>query len=283
MVEVGESRLRHPHHASDADNTGQTRVVASAPNLGGVRGYDHRSYGDGFADVYDEWYADVTDVGATVARLVELAGPEGRVLELGVGTGRLAVPMSDAGLRVVGIDTSEAMLTKLAERDGARRVHSVLGDMVDELPDGPYDAVLVAYNTIFNVIGDGEQQRLFHRVAERLAPKGAFVVEAFVPHVEPDDGSSEVSVRSMAADHVVLSVSVNRPEAQLAEGQFVQFTEGGGVRLRPWSIRWATPEQLDDMAAAAGLSLDERVSNMAGAVFTRDSTQHVSVYRRTTA
>jgi SAM-dependent methyltransferase len=247
-----------------------------------VRGYDHRSYGDGFADVYDEWYADVTDVEATVARLVELAGPDGRVLELGVGTGRLAVPMSDAGLRVVGIDASEAMLAKLAERDSARRVESLLGDMVDELPDGPYDAVLVAYNTIFNLTGDGEQQRVFRQVAERLSPNGVFVVEAFVPDFGDDDGSSEVSVRSMAADHVVLSVSVNRPEAQLAEGQFVQFTEAGGVRLRPWSIRWATPGQLDDMAAAAGLSLIQRMDDMTGAAFTHDSAQHVSVYRRRT-
>ncbi len=245
-----------------------------------VRGYDHRSYGDGFADVYDEWYADVTDVEATVARLVELAGPNGRVLELGVGTGRLAVPMSAAGLRVVGIDSSEAMLAKLAERDSARRVDTVLGDMLDGLPDGPYDAALVAYNTIFNLTGDGEQQRVFQQVAERLSPNGVFVVEAFVPDFQHDDGSSEVGVRSMAVDHVVLSVSVNRPEAQLAEGQFVQFTEAGGVRLRPWSIRWATPAQLDEMAALAGLSLDQRTCDMAGGPFTHDSTEHVSVYRR---
>lgn len=248
-----------------------------------VRGYDHRSYGDGFADVYDEWYADVTDVEATVERMVELAGANGRVLELGVGTGRLALPMAAAGLHVVGIDSSEAMLAKLAERNSDQRVDSVLGDMVDDLPDGPHDAVLVAYNTIFNVLGEGEQERLFRRVAERLVPNGVFVVEAFVPDFHNGDGSSEVSVRSLAADHVVLSVSTNRPHEQVAEGQFVQFTESGGVRLRPWSIRWATTEQLDDMATAAGFRLDERLGDMAGAPFTDASTQHVSIYRRATS
>ena len=252
-------------------------------SLGVMRGYDRRSYGDGFADVYDEWYADVTDVVATVKRMVEVAGDRGRVLELGVGTGRLAVPMADAGLQVIGIDSSEAMLTKLAGRDIDGRVESILGDMIDDLPDGLFDAVLIAYNTIFNLLDDGEQQRLFHQVAARLEPYGAFVVEAFVPDFGPGDGASEVGVRSMAVGHVVLSVSVNRPDEQLAEGQFVQFSESGGVQLRPWSIRWATPRQLDEMADAAGLRLVERVGDMAGVAFTDDSTQHVSIYQRAEA
>lgn len=248
-----------------------------------MRGYDHRSYGDGFADVYDEWYADVTDVGATVTRMVELAGAGGRVLELGVGTGRLAVPMADAGLSVVGIDSSEAMLAKLRERDPAGLVDAIRGDITSDLPVGPFDVVLVAYNTIFNLLGEHDQPRLFQHVAERLAPGGAFVVEAFVPASGGTDGtatSSEVTVRSMAVDHVVLSVSVNCQDRQLAEGQFVQFSQDGGVRLRPWSIRWSTPAQLDAMATAAGLRLDERFGEMTGTAFTDDSAQHVSIYRR---
>jgi SAM-dependent methyltransferase len=244
-----------------------------------VRGYDHRSYGDGFADVYDEWYADVTDVDATTLRLVQLAGAGGRVLELGVGTGRLAIPMAEAGLRVVGIDSSEAMLARLAERDRTGSVDVVHGDITNALPAGPFDAVLVAYNTIFNLIGDGDQPRLFRHVADRLAPGGSFVVEAFVPDLHGEDRSSEVAVRSMAVDHVVLSVSVNRPIDQTVEGQFIQFSEDGGVRLRPWSIRWSTIDQLDAMATAAGLCLAFRFGDMAGTAFTADSAQHVSIYR----
>ncbi len=248
-----------------------------------MRGYDERSYGDGFADVYDEWYADVTDVGATVDRMLELAGPGGAVLELGVGTGRLAVPMAAAGLQVTGIDSSEAMLSKLGERDTDRLVDLVLGDMVDDLPDGPFDAVLVAYNTIFNLLAEGDQQRLFHEVARRLEAGGVFVVEAFVPDLHPDGNSAMVDVRSMAVDNVVLSVSSHRHGDQRAEGQFIQLSEAGGVRLRPWSIRWATPGQLDAMAGAAGLRLADRWADMAAAPFTDDSTQHVSVYRQAAA
>jgi SAM-dependent methyltransferase len=230
--------------------------------------------------VYDDWYAEVTDVSATVARMTEVAGPAGRVLELGVGTGRLAVPMAQAGLAVTGIDSSDAMLDRLAERDPDGAVTVICGDMVDDLPAGPFDAVLVAYNTIFNLLGDGQQQRLFDRVADRLTTGGAFVVEAFVPGEHPDaTASSDVTVRSLAADRVVLSVSVDRPAEQRAEGQFVEFSESSGVRLRPWAIRWATPEQLDVMAGAAGLVLDRRDADMAGTPFDADSAHHVSIYR----
>ena len=205
------------------------------------------------------------------------------MLELGVGTGRLAVPMAHAGLSVAGIDSSEAMLAKLSERDPAGLVEAMHGDITIDLPVGPFEVVLVAYNTIFNLLGEHDQPRLFQHVAERLAPGGAFVVEAFVPVSDGADGTataSNVTVRSMAVDRVVLSVSVNRQEQQLAEGQFVEFSQDGGVRLRPWSIRWATPAQLDAMATAAGLRLDARFGDMVGTAFTDDSTQHVSIYRR---
>jgi SAM-dependent methyltransferase len=250
-------------------------------SLDAMRGYDERSYGDGFADVYDEWYADVTDVDATVARMRSLAGPGGRVLELGVGTGRLAVPMAAAGLQVVGIDSSEAMLDRLTERDVTSGVTAIRGDMVDDLPDGPFDAALVAYNTIFNLLDETTQQRCFDEVAARLRPGGSFVVEAFVPDAERRARpTSDVSVRTLAVDHVVLSVSVDDPDNQRAEGQFVQISEEGGVRLRPWAIRWATPGQLDEMADRAGLTLAERCSDMAGAEFDDDSSQHVSIYTK---
>lgn len=245
-----------------------------------MRGYDSTSYGDGFADVYDEWYADVTDVDATVARMVTLAGAGGRVLELGVGTGRLAIPMSSAGLQVTGIDSSDAMLQRLVGHPNAAAVTAVQGDMVDELPDGPFDSCLVAYNTIFNLLDADTQQRCFAEVAARLAPGGSFVVEAIVPDAEAPTGGN-VSVRSMSVDRVVLSVSDHQPADQRTSGQFVEFTEAGGVRLRPWSIRWASPQELDDMAAAAGFVVEQRHGDMAGTEFNDDAVHHVTVYRLT--
>ena len=242
--------------------------------------YDDTSYGDAFADVYDDWYADVSDVAATVETLLELAR-HGRVLELGVGTGRLAIPLARAGaahgVRVAGIDTSSAMLDRLAASDGDGLVDGRLGNMAGPLPDGPFDLVFVAYNTLFNLTTAASQTACFEAVSRALAPGGRFVVEAFVPS---DDGGpdSDVSVRSMAADRVVLSVSTRDPDRQVAEGQFVEFTEAGGVRLRPWSIRYCSVSELDDMAERAGFELEHRWGSFARDAFGAGSERHVSVY-----
>ncbi len=245
-----------------------------------MRGYDDSSYGDAFADIYDHWYGEISDVAATTAMLTGLAvlSGESRVLELGVGTGRLAIPLAAAGLEVVGIDSSSAMLSRLAAKPGGELVLTLVGDMAEDLPDGPFAVVYVAYNTLFNLPSAERQLACFRAVAARLAKGGTFVVEAFVP----DTGTkpeSQVSVRSVTADRVVLSVSTSDPADQRAEGQYVDITESDGVRLRPWSIRWATPDQLDEMAKVAGLTLAERWETFAGATFGPDSPRHVSLYR----
>lgn len=245
-------------------------------------GYDDTTYGDAFADVYDDWYRDISDVEVTTETLLGLV-EHGSILELGVGTGRLAVPLAEAGrersVGVHGIDSSQAMLDRLAQRDPAGLVNGSIGNMTGPLPGGPYELVFVAYNTLFNLRTPELQSTCFQAVAGILTPGGRFVVEAFVPdHAEGP--SSDVSVRSMASDRVVLSVSVQDPGRQLAEGQFVEFTEAGGVRLRPWSIRYASPVELDEMASAAGLGVEQRWASFARDDFDEAADRHVTVYRR---
>ena len=236
------------------------------------------TYGDAFADVYDDWYQDVTEVEATVDFIVELVGSGEHlpVLELGVGTGRLAVPVAARGLQVIGVDTSAAMLARLIENDPSGSVTGHLGDMVDELPPGPFALAFVAFNTFFNLLDAERQQACFIAVAERLSAGGAFVVEAFVP--EPHAGSS-VGVRSMTVDSVVLSVATQDDATQTAHGHYISFTESGGVRLRPWAIRYATIEQLDAMASAAGLRVAERWEDARRTPFSGESARHITVYR----
>jgi SAM-dependent methyltransferase len=244
-----------------------------------MRGFRSDSYGDAFADVYDDWYADITDLDTTVAFLAGLAGPEGAVLELGVGTGRLAVPLARLVGSVTGIDSSRRMLDALASADADRTVVSVHGDMVDQAPEGPFDVVVAAYNTVFNLTTADRQQACFDRITSCLRPGGSFVVEAFVPRTDQDERrGSSVTVRSLAVDRVVLSASVHDTVAQTAEGQFVEFTEAGGVRLRPWSIRWAGPDELDAMALTSGLVRTERWGDYDRRPFDTSSERHVTVY-----
>jgi SAM-dependent methyltransferase len=249
-----------------------------------MRGYDETSYGEGFADVYDEWYSGISDIDTTVALLHELAvgAGGGPVLELGVGTGRLALPLTATGLEVHGLDTSAAMLARMTAKPGGHAVHAVQGDMVDDLPLGPFSLVFVAYNTFFNLLTAERQQACMQAVADRLVPGGCFVLEAFVP--DPyHDPSSGVAVRSVHVDRVVLSVSTSDPRQQRAEGQYIDITEAGGVRLRPWSIRWCTVTELDTMATMAGFALAERWEDVAKAPFGVASERHVSVWRRPVA
>lgn len=242
-----------------------------------MQGYDDHTYGEAFADVYDDWYHGISDIDTTVTLIDELvaAAGGGPVLELGIGTGRLALPLAAHGIEVHGVDSSQAMLDLLAAKPGAHRVQAWAGDMVDQLGDATYACVLVAYNTIFNLRTAERQAACFAAVAQRLAPGGSFVVEAFVP----DDRDGEaIDIRSLAANRVVLSISRHRAADQVAEGQFVELTEAGGVRLRPWAIRYAPPHELDAMAAAAGLSLRARWEDVGRTPFTDDSVRHVSVY-----
>jgi SAM-dependent methyltransferase len=241
--------------------------------------YGPGSYGDAFADVYDDWYHDVSDVEATVTCLQRLAG-DGRVLELGIGTGRLALPLAARGVPVSGVDASEAMVAELRKKPGGDTVDVLVADMSEDLPPGPFRVVFAAFNTLFNLQTEAAQTRCLGLAAARLDGHGFVVVEAFVP----DDGlpaeRGRVEVRRATADRVVLSVSQVEPHEHRAGGQFVDVRADGSVRVRPWAVRYATPGELDAMAAAAGLVLAERWADWRHTPFDRHSAQHVSVYRR---
>jgi SAM-dependent methyltransferase len=235
-------------------------------------------YGRSFADVYDEWYRDVSDVGATVERVRQLT-THGPVLELGVGTGRLALPLVDAGLSVVGIDASKEMLDALRAKPDSRRVLAVLGDMAALPFTSTFPVVLVAFNTLFNLASHDHIARCFHDVARALTHDGAFVVEAFVPPAPGEADDDGVSVREIRTDSVVLTAATRTHHDHTITGSHIEISEAG-VRLRPWRLCYATPDELDQFAAAAGLELATRHGGWHDEPFDRESVNHVSVYRR---
>lgn len=249
-----------------------------------VEGYDASTYGERFADVYDDWYGDVADADACTAHLAALVEQTGGgpVLELGVGSGRIAVPLAARGVVVHGIDASEAMVARLRAKAGGAAVTVTVGDMavlaLDDPP--PFSVVFVAFNTFFNLPSEQDQRRCLQRVADLLTPEGALVLEAFVPR---DDvgAAAEASVapRRITADEVVLTVSQVDPANQTITGQHVHLSERG-IRLRPWHLRYATPAQLDALAREVGLELQDRTAGWSGEPFTTASAVHVSTYRR---
>lgn len=259
----------------------------------GMEGYGPSTYGDRFAEVYDDWYDDPAGTEACVGVVRDLAAERAaadapatdasndrapRLLELGAGTGRLAVPLAASGIEVVALDASEAMLDRLRAKPGAETVATVVADMAGPLPDGPFDVVIVARNTLFNLTTETAQRACLTEVARVLAPTGRFVVEAFVPTDEATPTSS-VAVRRITADRVVLLVDRHDPDAGEAWSSMIDIS-ADGIVLRPCQVRYLRPVDLDALASDCGLRLVDRASAWDGSPFDDRADHHVSVYAR---
>ena len=242
--------------------------------------YSHNNYGDTFADVYDEWYLDLDNIDDCTEFLIQLAAG-GTVLELGVGTGRIAIPLAERGVEfgvtVVGIDSSANMLERLEAKQRGKdfRVQTVLGHMVQEMPDGPFSVVLLTYNTLFNLLSANEQGECLQKVAARLMPGGHLVVDCFVPASElPDSIASHVQ-RTML-NRVVLSEAIVDVIQQRVDGVFTEVRTDDRHIERPWSIRYSSVTDIDAMASSAGLHLEQRWCNYARDRFADESARHIS-------
>lgn len=236
--------------------------------------YRDDAYGERIADVYDDWYDEYDD--ATLAVLCELA-QGGRALELGIGTGRLALPLQQAGVQVEGIDSSEAMIARLRSKPGGDRIPVVMGDFGDVAVEGEYTLIYVLVNTFYGLLTQEEQLRCFHNVTRHLSPQGCFLIEAFVPDLARFTKQQTVRVADMSDDEVQLDVSRHDPVAQQVMAQHVVLTEKG-IRLYPVKLRYAWPSELDLMARLARLRLRHRWGDWQKGAFSADSTMHISVY-----
>ena len=145
-----------------------------------MEGYRPETYGERIADVYDAMMADLPDPADCVDRLAELAGP-GPALELGIGTGRVALPLAARGVQVHGIDASPAMVERLRAKPGGQAIAVTMGDFAGVPVEGGYRLVYVVFNTFFALLTQDDQVRCFANVARRLAPGGAFLIDVFVP------------------------------------------------------------------------------------------------------
>jgi SAM-dependent methyltransferase len=239
--------------------------------------YGPETYGEQIADVYDEWHAGM-DPAETVELLASLAGT-GPVLELGIGTGRVAIPLAARGLEVHGIDASRPMVERMLAKPGGERIDVTFGQLADVAVDRSFSLIFIVFNTFFALLSQEDQVRCFANVARRLEPGGRFAMEAFVPDVARFDRGQRVHAINVDVDRVRLDVSLHRPVEQRVDAQHVVIT-GEGVRLVPVALRYAWPSELDLMARLAGLRLRHRWGGWDRAPFDDDSQKHVSVYEK---
>jgi 2-polyprenyl-3-methyl-5-hydroxy-6-metoxy-1,4-benzoquinol methylase len=206
-----------------------------------------------------------------------------RVLELGIGTGRLALPLAARGFEVHGIDSSPAMVDRLRAKPGGAEIAVAVGDFVDtgSLAEGLYDLVLLPFNALFELLSQDEQCRCLAGAADHLAPEGFLVLEALAPELTRLEQS--LTVTSLAADEVVLQATAHDPLSQVVRGHDVVLTETAPARLRPWAIRYATAPEIDLMGRLAGLGLRERWGGWQQEPFTAESARHISVYEHRAA
>lgn len=238
--------------------------------------YDASDYGDRIAGIYDDLHGDIGDTEPAVEFLAALAG-KGPALELGIGTGRLAIPLAKRGIEVRGVDASEAMVNRLRGKPGGEDIPVTIANFVDVPVEGTYPLVFLAFNTIFALPSQEEQLRCFRAVSNRLTPGGAFVIEAFVPDMTRWRDNQTVQTTRLEEGRVVLEVSRHNPTSQRVDSYHVLMGEDG-IRLYPVRIRYAWPAELDLMARAGGQRLRERWGGWGREPFDSASVKHVSVY-----
>ncbi|HEU4872247.1 MAG TPA: class I SAM-dependent methyltransferase [Pyrinomonadaceae bacterium] len=237
--------------------------------------YSDETYGETVAGVYDEWYSDYDSHAIDV--LAELAHG-GRALELGIGTGRVALPLSAKGVEVHGVDAASSMISRLRAKPGGDRITITQGSFAEIPVDGEFALVYIVFNTFFALSSQDEQVRCFRNVAAHLSRDGCFVMEAFVPDLNRFTGGQVNWATKVTTDEVQLDVGQHDAAAQRVISQKVVLTEGN-VRLYPVQIRYAWPSELDLMAQLAGLRLRERWSNWKREPFSSESMHHISIYQ----
>jgi SAM-dependent methyltransferase len=235
------------------------------------------SFGDEVARTYDAQPRG--DEHETVDLLERLAAG-GRVLELAIGTGRIALPLAARGVTVDGIDISPSMVATLRSKPGGDTLAVTVGDFADVGVDGSYRLVYVVFNTLFNLLTQDDQVRCFENVAAHLTADGVFLVEAFVPgYLYRLRNDQYVDAEAIEVDHVRLDVGRHDPCAQMLDESHVSLSRSG-VNVFPIVCRYAWPSELDLMARIAGLRLVDRWGGWKNEPFTSTSQRHVSVYGR---
>jgi SAM-dependent methyltransferase len=241
--------------------------------------HDDGYFGERVAAKYDESASDMFDpavVDPVVDFLGELAG-SGRALELGIGTGRIAVPLAQRGVPVHGIELSEAMAARLRAKLGAEEIGVTIGDFATTTVEGTFSVAYLVFNTIGNLTTQSAQVACFQNVAAHLEPGGCFVIETGIPQLQRLPPGETMRIFDASETHWgvdeydVATQRLVSHHFELVEGRF---------ELASIPFRYTWPAELDLMAQLAGMSLRERWSGWKREPFTSESRKHVSVWEK---
>ena len=236
-------------------------------------------FGERVAERYDESTADMSDPASCRPSRRLSCRPllDGTALELGIGTGRIALPLAQRGIRVHGIDLSEAMVARLRAKPGADQIGVTVGDFATTTVEGRFSVAYLVFNTIMNLTTQDEQVACFQNVAAHLQPGGCFVIEVMVPDLQRLPPGE--TVRPFTVSATRLGFDEYDVAAQGLISHHYWAVDG---KLEGDSIpfRYVWPAELDLMARLAGMSLRERWSGWKREPFTSDSTTHVSVWEK---
>jgi SAM-dependent methyltransferase len=237
-------------------------------------------FGERVAERYDESTAELSDsatVDPVVDFLVDLS-IDGTALELGIGTGRIALPLSQRGIRVHGIDLSKAMVARLRAKPAADRIGVTIGDFATTTVAQRFSVAYLVFNTIMNLTTQDEQIACFQNVAAHLQPSGCFVIEVMVPDLQRLPPGEKVRAFTVSATRLGFD------EYDVASQGLIShhyWAVDGKLEGDSTPFRYVWPAELDLMARLAGMSLRERWSGWEREPFTNDSTTHVSVWEKT--
>jgi SAM-dependent methyltransferase len=237
-------------------------------------------FGEDVAARYDDpadRMFDPAAIAVVVDVLTDMAG-DGAALELGIGTGRIAVPLAERGVRVHGIDLSEAMVARLRAKPGGESIGVTIGDFATTHVDGTFTVAYLVYNTINNLTSQDAQVACFQNVAQHLAPGGCFVIEVGIP------GLRRLPPGQTAVPFTVTPDRLGFDEYDVVRQGMVSHhfwrTDDGGFDSMSVPFRYVWPSELDLMARLAGMSLRDRWSDWTRSPFTAQSTSHVSVWQK---
>lgn len=240
-------------------------------------------FGESIAADYDDPSDPANDpavVGRTVDLLEELA-EGGPVLELAVGTGRIAAPLAERGLEVHGIELSRAMAARVADKPGGERVEVVVGDMTTTRVPGEFALAYLVFNTLNNLTTQEAQVAAFTNAAAHLRPGGRFVVEVGVPPLRRMPPGQDTVPFTVAPDGRGGGyVGLDQLDVVTQEFRSHHVRVGSTNRFRSVPFRYVWPAETDLMARLAGMGLEHRWADWDRSAFTGESTGHVSVWRR---